>query len=30
MGFELCEAFGDYAAMTPGQIETSLFYEKRL
>ena len=30
MGFELCEAFGDYAAMTPSQIETSLFYEKRL
>lgn len=30
MGFELCDAFGDYAAMTPSQIETSLFYEKRL
>jgi len=30
MGFELCGAFGDYAAMTPSQIETSLFYEKRL
>jgi putative acetyltransferase len=30
MGFELCDVFGDYAAMTPSQIETSLFYEKRL
>jgi putative acetyltransferase len=30
MGFELCDAFGDYAAMTPSRIETSLFYEKRL
>jgi len=30
MGFELCGAFGDYAAMTPRQIETSVFYEKPL
>ncbi len=27
-GFEPCEAFGDYASMSPRAIETSLFYEK--
>ena len=30
MGFEQCGAFGDYAAMTPNQIESSVFYEKQL
>ena len=30
MGFELCDAFGDYAAMAPRQIEASVFYEKPL
>jgi len=30
MGFRECGAFGDYAAMTPSMIETSVFYEKRL
>jgi putative acetyltransferase len=30
MGFRECAAFGDYLAMTPSQIETSVFYEKRL
>jgi putative acetyltransferase len=29
-GFQRCEAFGAYAAMSPKAIETSLFYEKRL
>jgi putative acetyltransferase len=29
-GFERCEAFGDYLAMTPRQIETSVFYEKSI
>ena len=30
MGFRECPAFGDYAAMTPIQTETSVFYQKRL
>lgn len=30
MGFRECGVFGDYAAMTPSQIETSVFYEKRI
>lgn len=30
MGFRTCAAFGDYLAMTPRQIETSVFYEKPL
>jgi len=29
-GFRRCDAFGEYTAMTPQAIETSLFYEKRL
>jgi putative acetyltransferase len=29
-GFLRCDAFGDYAAMTPQAIATSVFYEKRL
>jgi putative acetyltransferase len=29
-GFRSCEAFGDYAAMTPAQIATSVFMEKPL
>jgi putative acetyltransferase len=29
-GFEECDAFGVYAAMTPREIETSLFYEKSI
>jgi putative acetyltransferase len=29
-GFRRCEAFGEYAAMTPRAIESSVFYEKRL
>ena len=29
-GFRRCEAFGDYALMTPQAIATSLFYEKWL
>ena len=29
-GFEECDAFGDYASMTPREIETSVFYEKSL
>lgn len=29
-GFRRCDAFGDYAAMTPQAIETSVFYEKQL
>lgn len=29
-GFQACAAFGEYAAMTPNQIATSLFYEKAL
>ena len=27
-GFEECDAFGDYARMSPREIETSVFYEK--
>lgn len=30
LGFELCDAFGDYADMTPRQVEASVFYEKPL
>lgn len=30
MGFRECGAFGDYAAMAPSMIETSVFYEKPL
>jgi putative acetyltransferase len=30
VGFRLCGAFGDYAAMPAHRIETSLFYEKAL
>ena len=29
-GFEECDAFGDYASMTPREIETSVFYEKTI
>jgi putative acetyltransferase len=29
-GFRLCAAFGDYAAMPPAAIATSIFMEKRL
>ena len=29
-GFEECDAFGDYASMTPREIETSVFYEKSI
>lgn len=29
-GYRRCEAFGPYAGMPPGAIETSLFYEKSL
>jgi putative acetyltransferase len=29
-GFEECDAFGVYAAMTAREIETSLFYEKSI
>ncbi|HXV32552.1 MAG TPA: GNAT family N-acetyltransferase [Gaiellaceae bacterium] len=29
-GFVECEAFGDYLAMTPREIETSVFYEKSI
>jgi len=29
-GFQRCDAFGEYAAMTPQAIATSIFYEKRL
>lgn len=29
-GFRPCEAFGEYASMTPQAIATSLFFEKRL
>jgi len=29
-GFQQCEAFGEYAAMPPLAIATSIFYEKRL
>jgi putative acetyltransferase len=29
-GFRECEAFGEYAQMTPEAIESSRFYEKRL
>ena len=30
MGFRICGVFGEYADMTPRQIETSVFYEKSL
>jgi putative acetyltransferase len=29
-GFELCDAFGDYASMTPRSIETSVFCQKTI
>ena len=29
-GFRRCDAFGAYAAMAPGAIATSVFFEKRL
>jgi putative acetyltransferase len=29
-GFRVCEAFGDYTAMAPREIASSIFYEKRL
>jgi putative acetyltransferase len=29
-GFQSCEVFGDYAALTPQSIATSIFLEKRL
>ena len=29
-GFRPCRAFGPYAMMSPGKIETSLFSEKEL
>jgi putative acetyltransferase len=29
-GFAECDAFGDYLAMTPREIETSVFYEKSI
>jgi putative acetyltransferase len=29
-GFEQCEAFGDYVALSPQAVETSVFYEKPL
>jgi putative acetyltransferase len=29
-GFRRCEAFGDYALMTPQSIVTSVFFEKRI
>jgi putative acetyltransferase len=29
-GFRRCEAFGEYAAMTPRAIASSVFYEKQL
>jgi putative acetyltransferase len=29
-GFEVCDAFGVYAAMTATEIETSVFYEKSI
>ena len=29
-GFERCDAFGDYAGMSPEAIETSVFYEKSI
>ena len=29
-GFEECEAFGDYLALPPQAVETSVFYEKSL
>jgi putative acetyltransferase len=29
-GFQPCDAFGDYAAMTPDEIATSVFLEKHL
>jgi hypothetical protein len=29
-GFEECDAFGVYAAMTATEIETSVFYEKSI
>jgi putative acetyltransferase len=29
-GFERCDAFGEYASMSPQAIETSVFYEKSI
>jgi putative acetyltransferase len=29
-GYRRCDAFGDYAEMTPAAIATSVFMEKRL
>jgi putative acetyltransferase len=29
-GFQRCDAFGDYASMTPQAVATSIFFEKRL
>jgi hypothetical protein len=29
-GFERCDAFGDYADMSPRAIETSVFFEKSI
>ena len=29
-GFERCEAFGDYVALSPQAVETSVFYEKSI
>ena len=29
-GYQRCDAFGDYAEMTPAAIATSVFMEKRL
>jgi putative acetyltransferase len=29
-GFERCDAFGEYVAMSPQAIETSVFYEKSI
>ena len=29
-GFERCDAFGDYASMTPRSIETSVFFQKTI
>lgn len=29
-GFERCEPFGEYRSLSPGAIETSVFFEKRV
>jgi hypothetical protein len=29
-GFRRCDAFGEYASMTPHAVATSVFFEKRL